>query len=172
MAPRRSCRSSCRPRARQARSALPAALVLRPPALALLTGPSCFSVDEYIAIAKEKHGYNMEQVTAWLSRGRKGRAERTAASVVCVECSVSPQQSGGGWQRPRGSDPFPHLRGVREDLAGGVVSLWACGVRAVEARGVLGVGSSFVRDCDLSVLWFFLARCHAQTCRVLILIVF
>lgn len=23
---------------------------------------SCFSVDEYIAIAKEKHGYNMEQV--------------------------------------------------------------------------------------------------------------
>lgn len=23
----------------------------------------CFSVDEYIAIAKEKHGYNMEQVT-------------------------------------------------------------------------------------------------------------
>ena len=24
---------------------------------------SCFSVDEYIAIAKEKHGYNMEQVT-------------------------------------------------------------------------------------------------------------
>jgi len=22
----------------------------------------CFSVDEYIAIAKEKHGYNMEQV--------------------------------------------------------------------------------------------------------------
>lgn len=27
---------------------------------------SCFSVDEYIAIAKEKHGYNMEQVTMFL----------------------------------------------------------------------------------------------------------
>lgn len=27
----------------------------------------CFSVDEYIAIAKEKHGYNMEQVTTlWI----------------------------------------------------------------------------------------------------------
>jgi len=28
---------------------------------------SCFSVDEYIAIAKEKHGYNMEQVMTWFS---------------------------------------------------------------------------------------------------------
>lgn len=28
-----------------------------------MTGLLCFSVDEYIAIAKEKHGYNMEQVT-------------------------------------------------------------------------------------------------------------
>jgi hypothetical protein len=28
-----------------------------------LTTGLCFSVDEYIAIAKEKHGYNMEQVT-------------------------------------------------------------------------------------------------------------
>jgi hypothetical protein len=32
--------------------------------LRLLTGLSCFLVDEYIAIAKEKHGYNMEQVMA------------------------------------------------------------------------------------------------------------
>lgn len=30
--------------------------------LRLITGLLCFSVDEYIAIAKEKHGYNMEQV--------------------------------------------------------------------------------------------------------------
>lgn len=31
--------------------------------LRLITGLLCLSVDEYIAIAKEKHGYNMEQVT-------------------------------------------------------------------------------------------------------------
>lgn len=32
-----------------------------------LTPSLCFSVDEYIAIAKEKHGYNMEQVTTlWI----------------------------------------------------------------------------------------------------------
>lgn len=36
--------------------------------LHLFTGLlSCFSVDEYIAIAKEKHGYNMEQVMMWFS---------------------------------------------------------------------------------------------------------
>lgn len=36
--------------------------------LSLFTGLlSSFSVDEYIAIAKEKHGYNMEQVMAWFS---------------------------------------------------------------------------------------------------------
>uniref|UniRef100_A0A8C0ZYB7 SANT domain-containing protein n=1 Tax=Castor canadensis TaxID=51338 RepID=A0A8C0ZYB7_CASCN len=34
--------------------------------LRLLTGLSCFLVDEYIAIAKEKHGYNMEQVMAYI----------------------------------------------------------------------------------------------------------
>lgn len=36
--------------------------------LSVFTGLlSCFSVDEYIAIAKEKHGYNMEQVLSWFS---------------------------------------------------------------------------------------------------------
>nr|XP_020022964.1 LOW QUALITY PROTEIN: REST corepressor 1 [Castor canadensis] len=34
--------------------------------LRLLTGLSCFLVDEYIAIAKEKHGYNMEQALGML----------------------------------------------------------------------------------------------------------
>lgn len=48
--------------------------------LRLITGLLCFSVDEYIAIAKEKHGYNMEQVTvhflwkAELATGPPGRS--------------------------------------------------------------------------------------------------
>lgn len=59
---------------------------------------SCLAVDEYIAIAKEKHGYNMEQVT-----------ERCAAGGG-VGAGVSPRRrhAGAGLPPPGGC-----VRGAR-----------------------------------------------------------
>lgn len=46
-------------------------------------GLSCLSVDEYISIAKEKHGYNMEQVTR-------------ASSVFVMGLGAATRCGGGG----------------------------------------------------------------------------
>ena len=61
--------------------------------LRLFTGlSSCFSVDEYIAIAKEKHGYNMEQVMTWFSfvvqDGFYVKGGQFVANLLNCLCSV------------------------------------------------------------------------------------
>lgn len=57
--------------------------------LGLFTGLlSCLSVDEYIAIAKEKHGYNMEQVMTWFSFVVKDGFYSSPIKIFLFLCSV------------------------------------------------------------------------------------
>lgn len=51
--------------------------------LRVVTASSCFSVDEYIAIAKEKHGYNMEQVRVVRFCGGGGFRANLLPCVLC-----------------------------------------------------------------------------------------
>lgn len=63
-------------------------------------------MDEYIAIAKEKHGYNMEQVTELLVRSGLGAATRCGVGGHSGTAWGLRARSRGGWRVA--GDGAPH----------------------------------------------------------------